>query len=177
MRARNIFDEPSSDQWKLGHQLECSQETFLPIKLPYNHWQSGESRFADLLKRIARGIKTEDDLELLRSRVFPENDARIPEDTFYIFLNRGTIPEYNEKNLDQVDGPLEVLQATDILATKRQFEPKVDEKDGKVIGTPLVNTLYLKKGAKVILIYNLDVSDGLNNGAKGLVMDFIRNGD
>ena len=44
-------------------------------------------------------------------------------------------------------------------------------------GTPFVSTLYLKKGAKVILIYNLDVCDGLNNGAKGVVIDFIRNKD
>jgi len=29
----------------------------------------------------------------------------------------------------------------------------------------------------VILIYNLDVCDGLNNGAKGVVIDFIRNKD
>ena len=34
--------------------------------------------------------------------------------------------------------------------------------------------LYLKKGAKVILIHNVDVCDGLNNGAKGTVVDFLR---
>ena len=31
------------------------------------------------------------------------------------------------------------------LVTKRHFEPKVDEKDGKVHGTPLLSTLYLKR--------------------------------
>ena len=34
-----------------------------------------------------------------------------------------------------------------------------------------------KKGSRVILIYNVDVCDGLNNGAKGIIIDFIRNGD
>ena len=66
------------------------------------------------------------------------------------------------------------MQATIILTTKRHFEPSVDEKDGKVRGTPFVNNLYLKKGAKVILIHNVDVPDSLNNGAKGTILDFIR---
>ena len=145
VRARNIFDEPTSDQWKFGHQLESLWETFLPVKLTYNHRQAGEGRFADLLKRIARGIKTPEDLELLRTRVVPENDPSIPDDTFYVFPNRETIREYNEKELNHLEEPLEVLQAKNILATKRHFEPKVDEKDGKVHGTPLISTLYLKR--------------------------------
>ena len=91
VRARNIFHEPTSDQWKFGHQLESLWETFLPVKLTSNHRQADESRFADLLKRIARGIKTQEDLDLLRTRVVPENDPSIPEDTFYIFPNRQTI--------------------------------------------------------------------------------------
>ena len=86
VRAKNIFDEPSSDQWRFGHQLESAWETFLPIKLTYNHRKSGEGRFADLLKRIARGIKTQEDSERLKTRVFAKNDSRIPEDTFYSFV-------------------------------------------------------------------------------------------
>ena len=33
VRARNIFDEPISDQWKFGHQLKSLWETFLPVEL------------------------------------------------------------------------------------------------------------------------------------------------
>ena len=75
----------------------------------------------------------------------PEKDPSIPDDTFYVFPNRETIREYNEKELNRLDGPLEVLQAKNILATKRHFEPKLDEKDGKVHGIPLTSTLYLKR--------------------------------
>ena len=113
--------------------------------LTYNHRQSGEGRFAELLKRIARGIKIDEDLELLRSRVVPEYDPIIPDDTFYVFPKRAIVRKYNEQKLNQLEGPLEVLEATNILSTKRHFEPKVDEDDGKVCGTPLINTLYLKK--------------------------------
>ena len=51
--------------------------------------------------------------------------------------------------------------------------PYVDEKDGKVRNTALLNTLYLKKNARVILTHNVDVSDGLYNGAKGIATDFL----
>ena len=77
--------------------------------------------------------------------------------------------KYNEKQLNLLEGELEVLQAKNILTTRKYFEPYVDEDDddGKVKGTPLINNLYRNKEAKVILIHNVDVGDGLNNGAKG----------
>ena len=57
---------------------------------------------------------------------------------------------------------------------RKLFEPYVDPVDGTVGSTPLLKNLYLKKGAKVILIQNLDVCDGLANGAKGTVLDFVK---
>ena len=32
----------------------------------------------------------------------------------------------------------------------------------------------MKKGAKIVLTYNIDVCDGLNNGAKGIILDFVK---
>ena len=113
-------------------------------------------------------------MNLLRTRVVPKNDPSIPNDTLYIFPRRKLVKEYNEKMLNLLDGDLEVLKAKNIMSTRKEFDPHVDETDGKVRGTPLQNVLYLKKGAKVVLTHNLNVSDGLNNGAKGKVLDFIR---
>lgn len=59
------------------------------------------------------------------------------------------------------------------MPTKKEFHPGV-EKDGKVNKTPVDSVLYLKKNARVVLVHNIDVSDGLNNGAKGKVLDFIK---
>ena len=53
------------------------------------------------------------------------------------------------------------------------IQEKVDI-DGKVNKTPLDNHLYLKKKARVVLVHNIDVSDRLNNGAKGEVLDFVK---
>ena len=174
VKANYIFEEPNCESWNLGYQFQSLWELFLPIRLTHNHRQEGEAEFAEMLKRSARGILTDKDVELLETRVVPENDPCIPEDTLYVFALKKTVKKYNEAKLNLLNEESECLQATNILSTRQHFEPKVDHKDGKVKGTPLLNTLHLKKGAKVILIYNVDVGDGLNNGAKGIVLDFVR---
>ena len=116
-------------------------------------------------------------MDLLRTRVVPKNDPSIPKDILYVFPRRTMVKEYNEKILSLSDGELEVLPSKNIMSTRKQFDPYIDEADGKVRGTPLQNILYLKKRAKVVLIHNLDVPDGLNNGAKGIILDFIRKDD
>ena len=79
--------------------------------------------------------------------------------------------KYNEKLLHSLPGEYQILQAINILSTKKHFDPLPDETDGKVKGTPFIKDLYLKKGARFTLNYNVDVVDGLNNGAKGVVLD------
>ena len=174
VKGKQIFEEPASDQWKFGHQLNSLWEMFIPIMLTYNHRQAEEGQFAQMLKRLARGIKTSEDLDLLRTRVVKRGDSQIPENTTYVFPLRSQVNQCNEFKLNEMNDTLEVLAAINVLSTKKTFEPYVDPKDGKVRNTPLQNILYLKKGAKIILIHNIDVCDGLNNGAKGVVMDFIR---
>ena len=123
-------------------------EQFVPIKLTYNHRQEGEHLFAELLKLVGRGIKRPEDMDLLRTRVVPNNDPSIPKDTLYVFPRRTMVKEYKEKMLTSLDGELEVLPSKNIMSTRKQFDPYIDEADGKVRGTPLQNILYLKTGRK-----------------------------
>ena len=92
-----IYEAPKDESWKMGYQFQSLWELFSPIKLTYNHRQEGEAQFAETLKRSARGMLTDDDMELLKRRVFPENDPQIPKDTLYVFPLRKTVKEYNEK--------------------------------------------------------------------------------
>ena len=126
-----------------------------------------------MLKKVDRGIKLPEDMEMLRTRVFPKNDPCIPKNTLYVFPKLETVNEYNRKIFGELDGDFDVIEAKNIMPTKKQFNPAVD-KDGKVNKTPLDNHLYLKKKARVVLVHNIDVSDGLNNGAKGEVLDKVK---
>ena len=51
------------------------------------------------------------------------------------------------------------------------------EKDGSICNTPLQNELKLKIGAEVMLTSNIDVCDGLTNGAMGRVVGFEKSHD
>ena len=48
-------------------------------------------------------------------------------------------------------------------------------KKGNVKDTPFLQRLELKKGSRVQLTYNIDTQDCLTNGARGEVIDFVRN--
>ena len=74
--------------------------------------------------------------------------------------------------LNGTESELEVLTSKNVMPTRKEFNPKID-KDGKVDKTSLDHVLYLKKGVRVVLVHNIDVSDGLNNGAKRKVLDPI----
>ena len=114
-----------------------------------------------------------EDMELLKTRVFHKDDPAIPKNSLHVFPKLVMVNEYNHKKLNETEGELEVLTSKNIMPTRKEFNPKID-KDGKVDKTSLDHVLYLKKDVRVVLVHNIDVSDGLNNGAKGKVLDFIR---
>ena len=62
-----------------------------------------------------------------------------------MYFPEKTVAEYNVGQLNKLEGDLEVITSINILSTRPYFEPRIDDAEGKVVGTPLVNILYLKK--------------------------------
>jgi ATP-dependent DNA helicase PIF1 len=157
-------------------------------------WRQRDPIFVSLLHRARRGHQTADDLKLLRARIgarLPCEESGISPTRLYSKLDE--VNRINETEMEKLDGdvhsfklrygiyksskskfdkgPAVVLKLLcDINATKYQEGVlKIDDID--------VDPVELKVGAQVMLSYNLDVSSGLVNGARGVLIGWGKTAD
>ena len=78
----------------------------------------------------------------------------------------------NNKRLNDLKGDEKVILATCIHKTIKNFKPMLSPA-GNVADTPFQKELRLKIGAKVMLTFNVDTSDGLTNGARGELIGML----
>ena len=78
--------------------------------------------------------------------------------------------EHNAKCLNSLSGKLYEIKARHFTKLKQNYKPYNIQKDGTISDTQFLDTLQLKIGAKVMLIYNVDVSDLLCNEAMGTLI-------
>ena len=159
-----LYNMPGGNLWDL----------FEVIGLKTNHRQGESGTYADLLNRIRTGDQTEEDIALLKTRVFPRNSQLIPEDGLLITGTNKIVNEVNLKRLNELEGELFEIEANVRSKTRGKFKPAVD-KAGQIKNAPLQHTLNLKRKARVMLTSNLDVCDNLSNGQLGEVVDILLN--
>ena len=144
------------------------------INLEENHRQGKDKDYADIFNRIRRGRPTQEDIEILKTRVRPVGHQDLKGGLF-ISAKVKPVATYNEKAINKLPGKLYVSKATHIQAMSKSYKPKVDKISGRVGDTQYVDELNLKIGARVMLIFNVDVSDLLCNGAVGTVLGIEEN--
>ena len=160
-----IFDEPLNKDYILAHMCKKHWEAFDVILLEENHRQGEDHDYAESLNRIRVGEQTVEDMEMLRTRVRPEGHPDL-KGAMYITCTNRTVINMNEVRLNELDRELLVIKAKHLHPTIKDFRPKVDNK-GTVGGTAFLETLKIKVGSRVMLIHNINVLDGLCNGARG----------
>ena len=164
-------NEKSASLWALpGGNL---WEKFEVITLKTNHRQGNNRMYADILNRIRIGKQTEEDLSMLRTRIFPRNSPHLPTDALLVTGENKIVQSVNEKRINELPGELIEVEAEVSSKTRGKYKPKID-KSGQVKNTPLQQILRLKRNARVMLTMNLDVCDNLANGVLGTVVDFVK---
>ncbi len=113
------------------------------------------------LKQPEEGSKED---KILKSREITINSKKYPQDAIHAFAQNKPAFERNIDMLNKVQGEEINCVARD---SKKGF-PEDHLKTGR-----LVKELKLKIGARVMLTNNLDISDGLTNGAMGTITQFI----
>ena len=77
----------------------------------------------------------------------------------------------NLKKLNQLSSPLEIIEAK--IISMKDYDPPVNE-HGQIDDTPFKKFLKLKIGAKVMVTYNINISDSLVNGSTGTIVDIVK---
>ena len=137
-------------------------------------YRQNDKQFIDVLNRIRIGKQTQDDINYLNKRDLSKNVNYALLDTTCLFPTNDEANKLNNYRLNQLKGKLLEFEADDIVCTvsaddlfgnSEEVKKRQKEKYNKVLKVP--EKLQLKEGARVILLYNIDVNRGLCNGSTG----------
>ena len=115
------------------------------------------------------GQQTKTDMNKLKKRVRSKGHKDLKE-ALFISAKVKPVAAHNTKAINELPGKLYVSKATHIQVMSKSFKPTIEKISGRIGDTQYVDELYLKVNARVMLIFNVDVSDLLNNGATGTVI-------
>ncbi len=147
----------------LGSQLF---DAFKVHKLHQNMRQAGDLEFGKILNSIRTKQPEEGSMEdkMLKSREIAPNSHNYPQDAIHAFAQNKYAFERNLSMLNKLAG----VEINCVAKDSKKGFPDDPLKTGR-----LVKELKVKKGARVMLTNNLDISDGLTNGAMGTITHFI----
>jgi ATP-dependent DNA helicase PIF1 len=171
------FEKPKNPEFHATFQLHNRWEMFRVLNLEVNHRQGEDKPYAETLNRIRIGEMNEEDIAQLKTRVRPKSHPDLKEVSLYIVPTRKTCTKYNLGYLKSLQGDEIKLNARHYHATQKKYTPFIDKKEGAIGTTAFQDELRLKISANIIIIHNIDTSDGLTNGQLGELIDIIKTKD
>ncbi|XP_050313018.1 uncharacterized protein LOC126748056 isoform X30 [Anthonomus grandis grandis] len=143
--------------------------------------QKEDKSFAVALNNMAFGKMTDEDVQLIKSREVDNIDL-IPEDTMHLFATNREVDAFNEMKLSTFQTERAISQARDVIKgscserLKHLFLEQAKKlKTAESFG--LMLNLILQVDAKYMISMNVDTSDGIVNGATGILrqIDYDQN--
>ena len=169
--GRYIFQDPQNVDFLTTHRIDPRWKQFSSIILEKNHRQGKDRQYADLLNRVRVDTYTEEDLELLKSRVRPRGHKDLKEIDIFITGKRKECSKANLLYIVKLPGSMIKLRAIHDHPLRKNYKGRVDSRDGTVGDTGFMDQLILKENAKVMIIYNINTLDSLTNGQIGVLVD------
>ena len=139
------------------------------LNLEINDRQGKFKDYADILNRIREGKQTSEDIEKLKTRIRQRGHSDLKKVSLFIVCTKKECSSINIEYLNSLDGSNIFIQERHHLQTQRKYKPYICKKEGTLGNSSFMDYLRLKIGCKVILIHNIDTSDGLTKPMVSLV--------
>lgn len=164
-----VFASPKNAMHRLSMSLW--EKHFQYIELNEVQIQRGDPLFTDILNRVRLGNQTTEDISVLSSRITQQ-----PLDCLHIFPTNQQVHDFNDQKLLQISDTATItIHSHDQLSV--QGKRKLHIPENRHLTGGLHSVLRLAVGARVSIVKNLDISDGLVNGANGSISAIRLNKD
>jgi len=155
----SLFWETCDEMWEL-------KEVF----------RQSDPAFCELLHRIRNGTYTPEDIAVLKARVGAKVGTEEVQAT-KLQSKKFNVQSLNSARLKELGNVSQLFEAKTGFRRKRENATKSDEAWANAIAdlkkdVDLPSPMELKVGAQVMLASNFDVTEGLCNGSKGVIVDF-----
>ena len=149
------------------------KDLFEMIELDEIMRQRGDRVFTELLCRVRVNQCTEEDIRILKSRVTEPTSPDYPVDALHVYRLNKDVDERNDEMLNKLASNDQqfIIKACDSTSGRHIDLSNVSDKRSDTGNLPTL--LKLAIGARVMLTVNVDVSDGLVNGARGEVVHVV----
>ena len=135
------------------------------------NFRQGEGTWNQMLNRLRVGQQTEQDIAILESRPSSLLSKDDYEKAIHLFFTNLEVNAHNKNILNLLKEALEEIVAN--LLTPKGYKPKTSE-NGLIDNTQFAMKLQLKKSARIMIIANVDIKDGIVNGSLGTIIDFVK---
>ena len=164
--SQSGYDEFATNSWT---------EYFTLFDLTEIMRQKDDKEFAQLLNRLREGNHSVDDISILKQQllnVSPEED-NYPMNMAHLFTTNASVDAHNSALYTLSKADQAQIKAVDIIVgdisddLKKQMKNKIPEDPTKTMG--LYSLVSVATAAKYDLTTNIDVTDGLTNGAECVI--------
>ena len=179
LKDKKIYDTPGSgdDPNPVCLHQSLWKENFYFHELKHVVRQKNK-QFAQLLNRVREAKITEHDETTLKARVTTLDHPDHFTDALHVYGTNQQADQYNATMLQKLDTAKYIIQSSDITRDRetRQVKISLDSKKRTDTGG-LPSYLTIAENAYVRLTSNIDVTDGLANGVRGIIQKIIINED
>ncbi len=174
-----IFSTVSDSYAKLYRSGSLWVDEFQMIKLDEIMRQKDDNAFCELLCRVRTAQCTSNDFSILKSREIGPDSPNYPIHALHVYKLNADVDYQNSRMLNSLASESEqcFIHACDSIAGQTDHVNLSSLSNKRADTGGLHGILKLAVGARVMLTTNVDVSDGLVNGARGEVIHIVTNND